>query len=205
MLYILYHLKGAGVEDEDHDDAEDGSPEKTKGDADGKKDGKGGNSGPVVAPLLPLGDRILPDRWLNIPSCLVNAFREDIANHEYLERVCQSVSERMQAVEDKMRNQKKMFAVMIDKSAVEVRGDTTRAVLALETKLKSSITEVRLNVAKAVESIEEGDARVLEVQNGVQRILQTMETTAGAQATADALTSKIEEGLQATTENMLEL
>ena len=55
-----------------------------------KKDGDGEDGTPlrgstVEAPLLPLGERVLPERWLNIPSCLVKAFQDDIANQEYLE------------------------------------------------------------------------------------------------------------------------
>ena len=59
------------------------------------------------APLLPINECIFPDKWLNIPSCLVRAFEDDIKNQLYLERLAHNLGYKANKLEVKVSDQRR--------------------------------------------------------------------------------------------------
>ena len=51
---------------------------------------------------LPLSKRIMPDTWLNIPGCLVQAFHAGTANQEHLEKLIVKLDDKINALDSKM-------------------------------------------------------------------------------------------------------
>lgn len=53
----------------------------------------------IIPPLLPLNEQVIPDTWVNIPSCLVKGFKADIENQIYLEKMLHATNDSI----DKLR------------------------------------------------------------------------------------------------------
>jgi len=105
---------------------------------------RGGDLNP---PLLPLTDCILPDRWLNIPACLVSAFQADIENQEYLERFIKSLSHTVTRMDTRLANTRDQLEKQITRECELVKREGQREKLGLETKIKASLTDIRGIVA----------------------------------------------------------
>ena len=52
--------------------------------------------------VLPLSERIVPDAWLNIPSCIVKGFQVSIENQEWLEEYLKNVGQKIHALDSKI-------------------------------------------------------------------------------------------------------
>ena len=66
---------------------------------------------------------------------------------------------RTAAVEEKLKESKKQTEKLIEKAAGDAKVDATRAVLGLETKIKSALQELRLAQAKMEAGLETGQAK----------------------------------------------
>ena len=99
---------------------------------------------------------------------------------------------------------KKATEKMIEKAAGEVRGDATRAVLGLETKIKSALQEVRLAQAKGEAGLETEMAKTEAMEKTLSIVQSTMETQEGAKATAEALSQKMTEDIEKSTKEILD-
>ena len=69
--------------------------------------------------ILPLSERILPDKWLNIPPVLVKAFQTDIENQESLEHMIINLSKRLDKTQEQVKlslddNKKKLTTLVND-------------------------------------------------------------------------------------------
>ena len=88
------------------------------------------------APLLPINECIFPDKWLNIPSCLVRAFEDDIKNQLYLERLAHNLGYKANKLEVKVSDQRRQIDKAIEERAGELKREFGRSLVDKETKLK---------------------------------------------------------------------
>ena len=104
--------------------------------------------------VLPLSERILPDKWLNIPPVLVKAFHVDIENQESLEQMIINLNKRIDRFDTQMKidfndHKKKTLAAVND-----MKRENKKELNVVDNKLIKMIGDIRKEVADANEEKE---------------------------------------------------
>ena len=97
----------------------------------------------VTPPLLPIQEKVVPDKWLNIPICLTRAFQDSVENQIYLEKLAADAIERAERSSHKCDQVKDLLVKEIQRNTKAIKDEINVKISTNEVKIKSSITEVR--------------------------------------------------------------
>ena len=90
----------------------------------------------INPPILPINETITPDKWLNIPACLMKAFEDDIKNQQYLERFANNLSFRANKLDTKISDQRRQIENVIEERAQDLKRELGKSLTGSEVKLK---------------------------------------------------------------------
>lgn len=89
----------------------------------------------IDEPETPIGTIIVPDAWMNIPMCLVKAFKDDIWHQEFLLQAILKLDNKFGKLDENLKETKRVLDKKIVDETKTLKNELTRIITATETKV----------------------------------------------------------------------